>query len=201
MINNILSYFTKDITDLHELAKYTISKNSKNSKNIYIYYDKLVLWIYGNDKDIIYNNVLSIYKESVYNENKCNRYFSNNKISYVCSRFSLIENNSIIITYSFKIHSYLAKYYLIYRYLTSWQFKFTIVYFNGYIYKYRNHFVYKKPYSNRLIYKANKYELIFYSNLFCIFFVYNKLLKSDYKKAVYNENKCNRYFSNNKNII
>jgi hypothetical protein len=165
---NILSYFTKDITDPIEKAKYTIETNYKN---IYIYYNGRFIFWYNNSAYVIYNKLLNIYKMSVYIENKCLRLFENKAKTYNNSYLSLMINTNHKITYRCKIKSYLAKYDLIYQYFLKWEFKFTIFYFNGYIYKYRNHFYLEKTYSKSLIFMSNKYELIFYSNLFLLFFV------------------------------
>jgi hypothetical protein len=177
MANNILSYFTKDINDPIEKAKYTIDKYYNC---IIIFYNERAIWFYSNDTNIIHNHVLNIYKRPVYNENKCIRYFRNNNISYNSSYLTLNINTNYIITYNFKIKSYLAKYYLIYRYFIKWEFNFSIVYFNGYIYKKRQSFYLKRPYFNSLIFIPNKYELKFYSNLFLICFAILMAYKIDY---------------------
>ena len=80
MINNILSYFTKDINDPIELAKYTIDIYSNQITILYI---RNVIWSYNNDGScIIYNDVLNIYKRPVYEENKCSKYFHNMAKTY-----------------------------------------------------------------------------------------------------------------------
>ena len=61
-----------------------------------------------------------------------------------------------------------------------WEFNFTRLYFNRYIYNYRQSFYLKKSYSNRLIFMSNKYELKFYSNLFLLFFAILMAYKIDY---------------------
>jgi len=75
---NILSYFTKGITDPIEKAKYIIEVEKytidKNYVNIYIYYDENLILMYNN-YCIIHNTLLNIYKRPIYNENKCLRFF------------------------------------------------------------------------------------------------------------------------------
>ena len=165
MANNILSYFTKGITNPIEKAKY---ETYTTCCAIYINYNNTT--IFAHYYFTTMNKLLNIYKNAVYDETKSNRYLRNNKISYDNSYLSLNLNNNHKIIYKFKIKSYLLKHYLIYRYLLIWEFKFKIVYFKSYIYKQRHNFYLKRPYLNSLIFIPNKYELIFYSNLFSIFF-------------------------------
>ena len=133
-----------------------------------------------NNFFIIHNTLLNIYKRPIYNENKCLRFFKNLAKTYDKSYLSLNINTNYIITYNFKIQSYLIKYYLIYKYYYMWEFNFTRLYFNRYIYNYCQSFYLKKSYSNRLIFMSNKYELDFYSNLFLLFFAILMAFKIDY---------------------
>jgi hypothetical protein len=183
MANNILSYFTKDITNLQEKNKY-IDRNLKYG--IIIFYNEVQIFLCYSNKKLIINELLHICKNAIYNENKCLRYFANSYKRYNKSLLLLKINKNYHITYKFKKfinfinfiiinNSYFIKYKLKYKILYRTILHYKLYYFNRYIYKYKNTTIFgikilRNKYYTVKIFIPNKYELIFYSNLFSIFF-------------------------------
>ena len=173
MLNNIISYFTKDITDQLERSKYTFYKDRLN---IIIYYDRNILWSFSLLDNWSNNYKQGIYKQVPYLEDKTRRYFINKDIYINRSSIILYYNKKrgdvyFSLWYNIKYKSYLIKNDLRYQDEYYKELLYNILYYGMYIYKYYNidlyfnHIKYYKP----LIFISNKYELNFYSKLFVLF--------------------------------
>ena len=168
MVKNILSYFTKDIIDPHERAKYL---GCKDRYIISIYYNLKLIWEYDFYRECIVNHLLEFSKNSVYNENKIKRYF-NSKYKYINqSNIVLYNKDKYQINYRMILKSYFIKSNFRYIYLCNDLMQKPVLlvkisYFNNHIYKYI--FIRYKviKYYRTFVFIPDKYELRFYSNIF-----------------------------------
>jgi hypothetical protein len=167
-INNILSYFIKDIKDSIELGFY----KQTNSSN-------LVIIIEYKSKNIFVITPAFIYK---YNCNMSkSRLINNNRVNYKIANYENYKNlyykhdknikdpNGNYISFLFICKKYLVKTDFKYIINTIIYFITKVKYLNGYKYiskQYRNN----DKYTNNIILIKNKYELYYYNKFFDFYF-------------------------------
>jgi len=166
-LNNILSYFVKDITDLKEKALYIISIDYFGYINIY-YKTCIIYWCKNNN---IANYIKNINKEiDIYIQT--NKIFKNFKFEtkqiYYTSRHKYGNITSII--YCYHLKKYLLKHTISYCVKSINVIKIRIIYYNMYKYKYKMNIFNTNNKNKFMILFTNKYELNYINTFFLLYF-------------------------------
>ncbi len=174
-INNILSYFIKDIKDPIEQAFYR--QQNYNDYIIILYKNE---YLFEINSFSIFNYILNIYKSRIINNIKRNykiQSYGYEKYLYYKHDKTLKTINYNFISFYYICKKYLVKTYFRYFIYSIIEFIMKVKYSNGYKYMYNKYI--NNKYTKNIILIMNKYELNYYNKFFNIYLLVNKS-KNDY---------------------
>ena len=164
-INNILSYFIKDIKDPIERAFYR--QQNYNDYIIILYKNE---YLFEINSLSIFNYILNIYKSRITNNIKRNYKIN----SYCYEKYLYYKHDKKLktINYNFISFHYICKKYLVKTYFRYFidsiiEFIMKVKYSNGYKYMYNKYI--NNKYTKNIILIMNKYELNYYNKFFNIY--------------------------------